>query len=506
MPTTIRSHIFKKRPISPSNTVQDTFNALEPLYVDLDGTLTPVDTLHEALTEVLRSQPLALPQALRSLLKGKSAFKATTAQLASLDASTLPYNQHLLELLRAEKQKGRKLILTSAADIRIVRAVAEYLQIFDDIIATNQHDATNLSGANKQAAIAAHAAALGFTEYAYAGNSHDDLAVWEKASLAIAVDTPASVLKKLRQQHSNIIEMVAARQPLKVFLKSIRINNWSKNALIFLPLLAAHCLEVPAWTQALLAFLAFGLCASGTYLINDLLDIPNDRSHPIKSKRPLASGRMPVLQGCALSALLLAAAAVTALSLSPAFFLTLLIYTALTLSYSVKLKKIAILDILVLAFLYTIRIIAGGVASNIQISKWLLAISIFVFISLALAKRCAEITRIKNAGLAKIQGRGYFIDDLETVRSMGIASGFMSALVLALYIESPTSFINYNFPELLWITPPIFLAWIMRIWIKTGRNELTGEDPLQFSLKDKPSWICLSLIFIFASIAMVGEA
>ena len=159
-----------------------------------------------------------------------------------------------------------------------------------------------------------------------------------------------------------------------------------------------------------------------------------------------------------------------------------------------------------LAFRYTIRIIAGGVASNIQISKWLLAISIFVFISLALAKRCAEITRIKIAGLAKIQGRGYFIDDLETVRSMGIASGFMSALVLALYIESPTSFINYNFPELLWITPPIFLAWIMRIWIKTGRNELTGEDPLQFSLKDKPSWICLSLIFIFASIAMVGEA
>lgn len=320
------------------------------------------------------------------------------------------------------------------------------------------------------------------------------------------MDTPASVLKKLRQQHSNIIEMVAARQPLKVFLKSIRINNWTKNALIFLPLLAAHCLEVPAWTQALLAFLAFGLCASGTYLINDLLDIPNDRSHPIKSKRPLASGRMSVLQGSALSALLLAAAAVTALSLSPAFFLTLLIYTALTLSYSAKLKKIAILDILVLAFLYTIRIIAGGVASNIQISKWLLAISIFVFISLALAKRCAEIIRIKNAGLAKIQGRGYSIDDLETVRSMGIASGFMSALVLALYIESPTSFINYNLPELLWITPPIFLAWIMRIWIKTGRNELTGEDPLQFSLKDKPSWICLSLIFIFASIAMVGEA
>lgn len=190
---------------------------------------------------------------------------------------------------------------------------------------------------------------------------------------------------------------------------------------------------------------------------------------------------MSVLQGSALSALLLAAAAVTALSLSPAFFLTLLIYTALTLSYSVKLKKIAILDILVLAFLYTIRIIAGGVASNIQISKWLLAISIFVFISLALAKRCAEIIRIKNAGLAKIQGRGYSIDDLETVRSMGIASGFMSALVLALYIESPTSFINYNLPELLWITPPIFLAWIMRIWIKTGRNRLTGEDPLQFS-------------------------
>lgn len=179
------------------------------------------------------------------------------------------------------------------------------------------------------------------------------------------------------------------------------------------------------------------------------------------------------------------------------------LYGADTLPF-VKLKKIAILDILVLAFLYTIRIIAGGVASNIQISKWLLAISIFVFISLALAKRCAEIIRIKNAGLAKIQGRGYSIDDLETVRSMGIASGFMSALVLALYIESPTSFINYNLPELLWITPPIFLAWIMRIWIKTGRNELTGEDPLQFSLKDKPSWICLSLIFIFASIAMVG--
>ncbi len=484
--------------------MQDTFNTLEPLYVDLDGTLTPVDTLHEALTEVLRSQPLALPQVVRSLLQGKSAFKATTAQLASIDASTLPYNQTLLQLLQTEKQKGRKLILASAADIRIVQAVAEYLQIFDDIIATNQHSSTNLSGSNKQAAIAEHAAAHGFAQYAYAGNSHDDLAVWEKASLAIAVDTPASVLKKLRKQHRNIIEIAEARRPVKTFLKSIRINNWTKNGLIFLPLLAAHCLEMPAWSNALLAFLAFGLCASGTYLINDLLDIPNDRNHPIKSKRPLASGRMPVLQGCVLSVVLLAAAVVTALTLSPAFFLTLLVYTVLTLSYSVKLKKIAILDILVLALLYTIRIIAGGIASNIQISKWLLAISIFVFISLALAKRCAEIIRIKNSGRQHIQGRGYSIDDLETVRGMGIASGFMSALVLALYIESPTSFINYNFPELLWITPPIFLAWIMRIWIKTGRNELTGEDPLQFSLKDKPSWICLSLIFIFASIAMVG--
>jgi len=476
-----------------------------PLYVDLDGTLTPSDTLHESAMLFVRRNPLNLLRMLAWLPLGKAGFKQRLASAVRPDPARLPFHAPFVQFLRDEHARGRPLVLASAADARIVQDVAAHLEVFDDTLGTNARpDGVNLSRANKRAAIEAHAQANGHSGWAYAGNSRDDLDVWAGSAQAVAVNASAGVVASLRRTHPQA--RVFEREPLslKTLLRAIRLKQWSKNGLLFLPLLAAHSLDPALWGTVLMAFLAFGLCASATYLFNDLLDLPNDRAHRIKRHRPLASGALGIPAAVALGALMLALGFVLAWSVSAGFTAMLLAYTAATPAYSLYLKRLALIDVLVLSGLYTLRIGAGAVASGVDLSNWLLAISIFLFLSLALVKRCAELEELEEEGRSLAPGRGYHARDLASLRAMGMASGFLAVLVLALYIDSQNSQKLYAHPDWLWAAAPVLLLWIMRIWLKTGRRELHGEDPLQFALRDPFSWGTLLVMGAIGLLATVG--
>ena len=476
-----------------------------PLYVDLDGTLTPSDTLYESVMLFIRRNPLNLLRLIGWLLLGKAGFKLKLANAVRPDPARLPYHERFVQYLREEHARGRSLVLASAADARIVRDVAAHLNLFDDTLGTNARaDGVNLSRGHKRDAIAAHAQAHGHSNWAYAGNSADDIAVWQGSAQAVAVNAPASVISALQQVHPQA--RVFEREPLrlKTVLRAIRLKQWSKNALLFIPLLASHRLDPHLWALVLVAFVAFGLCASATYLFNDLLDLPNDRAHRIKRHRPLAAATISIPLAVVLGGVMLALAFVLAWAVSPAFAAMLLVYTVTTLAYSLVLKRLALIDVLVLSGLYTLRIGAGAVAAQVALSNWLAAISIFLFLSLALVKRCAELEELDDERTTLAPGRGYQPRDLPSLRAMGMASGFLAVMVLALYIDSQNSEMLYAKPEWLWAAAPVLLLWVMRIWLKTGRRELHGEDPLQFALKDPFSWMTLLAMGGIGIAATVG--
>ena len=473
--------------------------------MDLDGTLTPSDTLHESALLLVRRHPLNLLRLLTWLPLGKAGFKQRLASEARPDPALLPYHEPFVQYLRDERARGRPLVLASAADARIVQEVASHLEVFDDHLGTNaQADGVNLSRGNKRAAIDAHARARGHGQWAYAGNSRDDLDVWAGSAEAVAVNAPGGVVSSLQRTHPQA--RVFEREPLslKTVLRAIRLKQWTKNGLLFVPLLAAHSLNPQLWLSVMLAFVAFGLCASATYLVNDLLDLPNDRAHRIKRHRPLAAGRLGIATAVVLGLVMLVASFVLAASVSAGFTALLLLYTATTLAYSVWLKRLALIDVLVLSGLYTLRIGAGAVATGVDLSNWLLAISIFLFLSLALVKRCAELEELVDDSRVLAPGRGYQGSDLPSLRAMGLSAGFLAVLVLALYIDSQNSRALYAHPDWLWAAAPVLLLWLMRIWLKTGRRELHGEDPLQFALRDRFSWLTLLAMGLIGWLATTG--
>ena len=474
-----------------------------PLYVDLDGTLTPTDTLLESALLLVRRQPLNLLRLLAWLPLGKAAFKRRLAGAVRPDPATLPYHEPLVRHLISEREQGRRLVLASAADARIVREVADHLGLFDDVLGT-EAQGPNLSRANKRAAIEAHARAHGDARWAYAGNSRDDLAVWNGAHEAVAVNAPPAVVKALQRQHPQAQVFEQTPASLKTVLRAIRLKQWSKNALLFVPLLAAHSLDPAAWGAVLLAFVAFGLCASATYLVNDLLDLPADRVHRLKRHRPLAAGTIGISQAVLLGVLMITLAFGLAWQVSVGFTAMLVLYTVTTLAYSMYLKRRPLIDVLVLAALYTLRIGAGAVAAHVALSNWLLAISMFLFLSLALVKRCAELEELAAENKPPAPGRGYQVRDLVSLRAMGMAAGFGAVMVLALYIDSHGGRAQYRQPEWLWAAAPLTLLWVMRIWFKTGRRELHGEDPLQFALRDGFTWLVVVLVAAIGLLAKLG--
>ncbi|MDG4554653.1 MAG: UbiA family prenyltransferase [Candidatus Competibacter sp.] len=465
-----------------------------PLCIDLDGTLLNSDLLLEAALIQIKQAPRSMPCWPRWLAGGKANFKAEIAARVDLDIDTLPYNPDLLAWLREQRQRGRKLVLVTASHRKFAEQVAHHLGLFEEVLATDGD--RNLAGSRKAEALVARYGEQGFD---YAGNAAVDLAVWKHARRALVVNAPPSVAARARAVCAVERVFDSNESPWRHWGKALRLHQWLKNLLIFVPLAAGHAWNQPATLAlALLAFVSFGLCASSVYLLNDLLDLGSDRRHPRKRQRPFAAGKLPILQGVIAIPLLLIAAFGLSLPINPpAFTAALATYYVFTLAYSLRLKQTLMLDVIVLAGLYTLRIVAGAAAANLMPSFWLLAFSMFLFLSLALVKRYAELQTLREQGELSASGRGYHVDDLGILQSLGTAAGYLAVLVLALYVNSETSRALYGQPMVIWLLCPALLYWISRVWLLAHRGEM-HDDPIVFALTDSHSrYMLLACAFIF---------
>ena len=454
------------------------------IFCDLDGTLISTDSLHESSLLFLRKNPLGLFRLLAWAAAGPCTLKQKLAEQVIPDPAMLPYRPEVLDYLRQEKAARRRLILATAAHARIAQAVAGHLGIFDQVIATTGQE--NLKGARKLAAIQAAAAGRPF---AYIGDSSADIPIWRAAAQACIVGN-ASLAARAGASPAIIFKTSLALRPL---IRAFRPTQWIKNLLLFVPLLASHKLTEPGGLHlgilALLAFVAFSLCASSVYLLNDLMDIESDRRHARKKLRPFASGSLSIPAGIILSGLTAAAALALSLVTMPRdFTLLLVLYLVLTAAYSMFFKRRLLQDVFLLAGLYTLRVIAGGAACTVPISFWLAAFSMFLFLSLAFIKRYAELLIVQDRDERHASGRGYVTDDLALIESVGPSSGYMAVLVFCLYINSDMVRSLYARPEILWGLCPILLYWVTRMWFLARRRTLS-DDPVVFAATDRVSLV-----------------
>ncbi len=466
-----------------------------PLCVDLDGTLVHTDMLLESFIRLLRQKFLCILLIPFWLLKGKSHLKHEIAARVSIDYRCLPYNKKLIEYLKKEKKKDRPIVLVTASDKIIAEAIAEQLALFDDVFAST--DSLNLKGRKKAALLIERYGEQGFD---YIGNESVDLHIWKHANTAISVTQTPALRQKLSQfDKLEFIESDRKKSFLKNTLRALRPHQWAKNLLVFVPLLLAHAyFDEPRVLATLFAFIAFCLCASAVYIFNDLMDLDADRQHPEKKNRPFAAGDLSILSGLMLAGILLVLSSLLALNISTAYALVFAFYFLTTTAYSLGLKSVALLDVFILAGLYTIRVLAGTVSANVPMSFWLLAFSLFIFFSLAMLKRFSELYNLEQREKKKTKVRGYSTDDKAILSLLGVASGYISVLVMALYITTPEHMVEYREPEFLWIVFPALLFWISRVWLLASRGQM-NEDPVLFALKDAPS-------YFIALIAATGVA
>jgi 4-hydroxybenzoate polyprenyltransferase/phosphoserine phosphatase len=469
-----------------------------PIVVDLDGTLVRTDTLLESFLGLIHKRPLGAFSALLTLRQGRAAFKERIADLAEVDSYLLPLNTELVSWLRQEKASGRHLVLATASDQRTAQAVAQQLDLFDTVLASDGK--RNLKGAAKAAALVVRFGQGGFD---YVGDSRADLPVWAAAHQAVIVGGKALANQAARV--AEVSQRFAPPKRRKALVRALRPHQWLKNLLVFLPVVAAHQLgETAGLLAATLAFIAFSLTASSVYVLNDLLDLAADRAHPRKCRRPFASGTLPLAWGLLLSPLLLLTAIGLSLLFLPWLFTLVLVgYFLLTTAYSFGLKRKPVLDVILLAALYTVRIIAGAAAVALVPSFWLLAFSMFIFLSLALAKRYTELDGLRERGKLTAAGRGWHVDDLPLVQTLGTGAGLVSALVMALYINSPQAQQLYAASEILWLVCPLLLYWIVRLWFKTHRAEM-HDDPVVFALRDRVSLAIGALTAVVVLVAAAG--
>jgi 4-hydroxybenzoate polyprenyltransferase len=474
-----------------------TSSATIPLCVDLDGTLIRTDMLLETLILLLKWKPWCVFLLPFWLLQGKAVLKRRLAERVQFEPACLPYRTDFLDFLRAEQLAGRRLVLATASDRLVAEKIGRHLQIFDEVIASEP--GSNRKGAAKLAVLQQR-----FPQgFDYAGDSAADLPLWKCARRSVVVDA-APRLQRAAGGGSHLERVFSTpRKPLFSRLRSaLRVHQWAKNLLIFVPVITSHRISDPhSMAAAYLAFTAFCLCASGVYIINDMFDLEADRRHDSKRSRPFAAGTLPLTAGFALIPCLLAGAALFASFLPEATIAVLAFYFILTLVYSLYLKRKLLLDVFALSALYTIRIVAGHTATGIPFSPWLLSFSIFFFLSMAFIKRVSELRKLRSAGGQTPHGRGYHATDLEQINIFGVASGFLSALVFAFYINSDAVLPLYRHPPVLWLLCPLLLYWMSRIWIISSRGNL-NEDPILFAIKDPVTYyvaIVSALLLLVAS-------
>jgi 4-hydroxybenzoate polyprenyltransferase len=458
-----------------------------PLVVDLDGTLIKSDLLVEAFFGQVGNNPASVFSLSLALLKGKAHFKDVIAQATDLDPASLPYDEAVLSLIHEALAAGRPVYLASASNARFVSAIADHFGFFAGWFGSDA--ITNLSGRNKSRLLVETFGDRGFD---YIGNDQTDTHVWAVASKRFGVRTPTKMSKELG---SIGVEVINSPKPaLANWFKLIRVHQYSKNALVFLPFLTAHIFELRSLLDVVLAAVSFSLCASSAYIFNDLIDLSADRAHPTKKNRPLAAGTIPIISGVIAIPVLFLCAASLAAFVSLPFLGILLMYFVLTIVYTCYIKTKMLIDVVALAMLYTLRVIGGAAAIGVMVSEWLLAFSMFFFAALALIKRYIELTTRLDRDLPDPINRNYKLGDAQIVAALAGAAGFNAVTVFALYISSDTVRTLYRHPQLLWLVCPILMYWISRTLMMAHRRWV-HDDPIVFALKDRVS--------ILAGIAIV---
>lgn len=465
--------------------------ATHPLCVDLDGTLIRSDVLLESLLLLLKRNALYLFLAVFWFLRGgKAGLKAQIAARVTFNAAALPYNKELLTWLKSERSQGRSLWLCTAANEKLAAAVAEHVGLFDGVLASDSRD--NMVGQRKADQLVER---FGWGGFDYCGNEWRDLAIWRCARGAIVVNAPPALVQKVGADPASRLLRTFQQtgKPWRAIVRALRPHQWAKNVLVLVPLFAAHRLgDLEAMADAIAGLVAFCLCASSVYLLNDMLDLEADRAHARKSKRPFAAGDLSLATGFALVPALLACAVVIAAFLPEKFQVWLAAYYVLTAAYSFVLKRMLLVDAVALAGLYTLRIVAGAGAATVALSFWLLLFSVFLFLSLAFVKRYAELDALRRQQRLQALGRGYHVEDLSVLQSFGTAAGYLSVLVLALYINSPDILPLYHRPKVIWILCVLMLYWISRVWMTVHRGKM-HDDPVVYALRDRVS-LALGLV------------
>ena len=483
-----------------------------PLCVDLDGTLVKSDTLVDSVLALVRQNPGALLSIPGWLAQGKAKFKQHVTSAVTIDVAALPYNKSLLEFLFHKHASGREIYLATAADRSLAERIAEHHPIFKGVLASD--GSNNLAGKNKLQAFRA----LFGERFSYIGNARPDIPILVSCLEPMVANPDAALMSGLQAAKVTPAHIFRDSVPVyKAWLKAIRLHQWAKNALIFLPLLLAHAWNRPhpagSILGACIAFLAFGLCASATYIVNDLLDIEADRRHHTKQRRPFAAGNLSAISGVMVLITFLAVSLALMLLLPRLVALTgaplttwwspvawLLIYAVTTTAYSFVLKRVVLVDVIVLSLLYTIRIFAGSAASGVPVSNWLGGFSVFFFLSLAFVKRFAELEGLRLRDKAPSNGRGYLLSDIEQLRSFGTSAAYASVVVLMFYISNLDTHL-YRHAGRLWLLLPVFLLWVMQLWLLASRGEL-NEDPVVYAITDKRSLLLGVLVAVIVASAI----
>ncbi len=461
---------------------------VDMLVVDLDGTLLRSDMLHESFWSALARDWRTPFVSLAALTKGRACLKRRLARLSAVDAATLPYDEKVLAFIVEWRHSGGRTALVTASDSYHAEVIASHLMIFDEVHGSDGR--LNLKGELKGQFLEERFGPNGF---AYMGDAFADLPVWKRAAKAITVNARPAVRRKAEQVCQTAEHLSTERTSVASYIEALRPHQYLKNMLVFLPMLAAHRLDIATLLQACLAFICFCLVASSVYVLNDLLDLSADRAHPRKKSRPFASGRIPITHGGWMAASLILLGTGLAIVIGWSFALVLAGYYFLTLSYSLVLKRRILVDIFALAGLYTFRIIAGGAATGIDLSVWLLAFSVFFFLSLAAVKRQAELIDSARRGNVNASGRGYHVDDLPIISMIAISAGYVSVFVLTLYANSPAVLVLYSHPEALWGVCAVLLYWVTRTVLVAHRGGM-HDDPIVYAVKDRISQMCFLLV------------
>lgn len=469
-----------------------------PLVVDLDGTLIKSDLIYESFFGAFQSGLSPVVHSLVSLSTGKAALKKNLAANSDIDYATLPYRQSVLDLIASAKEQGRQIVLATASDAKHAQGVADHLGVFDRVFSSD--GITNLSSSKKASALVS---AYGEQGFDYVGNDTADIPVWQSSRTAYSVGATASIHRRLQAAGREHVTIDCEPTRPKAWMKAIRVHQYAKNMLVFVPLVTAQKFTPEAILNSALAFIAFCMCASSVYIINDLLDLKSDRGHLSKRRRPLASGSISIQNAVIAVPVLIVAASILAIVGGWPFCVALAAYFALTCAYSFYLKRRMLVDVVTLALLYTLRIFGGASAIGVEVSHWLLGFSLFLFTSLALMKRYVELAGRVDRSLPDPTDRNYRLSDLSIVAALAAATGVNAVLVLSLYVASPEIQTNYHRPEALWLMCPVLLYWIGRALMMAHRRDM-NDDPIVFALTDRNSRIAVVCVMAIVSFALWG--